>query len=64
MIGTGRGSEIRQPLGYSITGGMFLPQWLTLYTTSLVYLYLDRFRGWVSGFATRSTTDRKSERTA
>jgi hydrophobe/amphiphile efflux-1 (HAE1) family protein len=57
MIGTGTGSEIRQPLGYTIVGGLFLSQLLTLYTTPVVYLYLDRFRLWVSAQRTRRAAD-------
>jgi multidrug efflux pump len=46
-IGFGEGSEMRRPLGISIVGGLVLSQMLTLYTTPVVYLYLDRFRLWL-----------------
>jgi multidrug efflux pump len=45
-IGFGEGSEMRRPLGISIVGGLLFSQLLTLYTTPVVYLYLDRFRLW------------------
>jgi hydrophobe/amphiphile efflux-1 (HAE1) family protein len=44
MLGTGVGSELRQPLGYAIVGGLALSQILTLYTTPVVYIYLDRLQ--------------------
>ncbi len=43
---TGEGAELRRPLGISIVGGLIVSQVLTLYTTPVVYLYLDRFRLW------------------
>ncbi len=49
MVGTGVGSEIRQPLGYAIVGGLALSQVLTLYTTPVVYIYLDRLQSWLFG---------------
>jgi multidrug efflux pump len=45
-LGAGDGAEMRRPLGISIVGGLMLSQLLTLYTTPVVYLYLDRFRLW------------------
>ena len=48
MLGHGTGSELRQPLGYSMVGGLILSQALTLYTTPVVFLYLDRLNGWLT----------------
>ena len=45
-LGTGDGAELRRPLGISIVGGLLVSQVLTLYTTPVIYLYLDRFRLW------------------
>jgi multidrug efflux pump len=45
-VGFGEGAELRRPLGISIVGGLIVSQTLTLYTTPVVYLYLDRFRLW------------------
>ena len=45
-LGTGIGSELRQPLGITIVGGLILSQALTLFTTPVVYLYMDRMRWW------------------
>jgi hydrophobe/amphiphile efflux-1 (HAE1) family protein len=48
-FGHGTGSEMRQPLGYAMVGGLALSQILTLYTTPVVYLYLDRINVWIRG---------------
>ena len=48
-LGTGDGSELRRPLGLAIVGGLIVSQLLTLYTTPVVYLYLDRLRLWLQG---------------
>ena len=52
-FGTGDGAEIRQPLGISIVGGLLVSQALTLYTTPVIYVYLDRFGRWCSGLWAR-----------
>jgi multidrug efflux pump len=57
-LGTGTGSELRRPLGISIIGGLIVSQMLTLFTTPVVYLYLDRLRNvgvgqWVTNFKLR-----------
>jgi multidrug efflux pump len=49
-IGFGDGAELRRPLGISIVGGLLVSQMLTLYTTPVVYVYLDRFRLWCGRF--------------
>ena len=46
-IGQGAGSELRRPLGIAVIGGLLVSQWLTLYTTPIIYLYLERFARWV-----------------
>jgi multidrug efflux pump subunit AcrB len=46
---SGTGSELRKPLGISIVGGLLLSQFLTLYTTPVIYLYMDRLARWARG---------------
>jgi multidrug efflux pump len=48
-LGTGTGSELRRPLGITIVGGLIVSQALTLFTTPVVYLYMDRLRWWIKG---------------
>jgi hydrophobe/amphiphile efflux-1 (HAE1) family protein len=66
-IETGAGSDLRRPLGIAIVGGLLASQFLTLYTTPIVYLYLDRFSHWISGqqaLAPASRTVAEQHRTA
>ncbi|MDZ4141883.1 MAG: efflux RND transporter permease subunit [Methylotenera sp.] len=55
-LGHGDGSEMRQPLGIAIGGGLIVSQILTLYTTPVVYLYLDRFSTWARNLRSRQPT--------
>jgi multidrug efflux pump len=47
-LGTGTGAELRRPLGITIVGGLLISQVLTLFTTPVVYLYMDRVGRWLS----------------
>jgi multidrug efflux pump len=49
-VGMGMGSELRRPLGITIVGGLIVSQMLTLYTTPVIYLYMDRLNNWISKF--------------
>jgi hydrophobic/amphiphilic exporter-1 (mainly G- bacteria), HAE1 family len=71
MLGTGTGSEIRQPLGYAMVGGLIVSQALTLFTTPVVYLYLDRLSNAFSDWgrsknveSERPTTEHRSTKEA
>jgi HAE1 family hydrophobic/amphiphilic exporter-1 len=62
MLGTGTGSEIRQPLGYAMVGGLLVSQALTLFTTPVIYLYLDRLNAWLNAAAHNKSTEREIRR--
>jgi HAE1 family hydrophobic/amphiphilic exporter-1 len=57
MLGTGTGSEIRQPLGYAMVGGLIVSQALTLFTTPVIYLYLDRLSNWFEDWGRSGDSD-------
>ena len=61
-IGSGDGAELRRPLGISIVGGLLVSQLLTLYTTPVIYLYLDSLRLWLRERLKRNTKDTKTQR--
>ena len=63
-FGTGEGSELRHPLGISIVGGLIVSQALTLYTTPVIYLYLDRFSRWLGRLWRRFYLGQSGERVA
>jgi HAE1 family hydrophobic/amphiphilic exporter-1 len=57
MLRSGTGAELRQPLGYSMVGGLILSQALTLYTTPVIFLYLERINSWLSNRSRSRTPD-------
>jgi len=61
MLSHGTGSELRQPLGYTMFGGLLVSQALTLFTTPVVYLYLDRLSHWLSGGSGKSKLKAESK---
>jgi multidrug efflux pump len=63
-LGTGTGSELRRPLGITIVGGLVFSQLLTLYTTPVVYLYLDRLRLWFERLRRRRPASGRSRLSA
>ena len=59
MLSHGTGSELRQPLGYTMVGGLLVSQALTLFTTPVIYLYLDQLSKWISGSKRRASPRRR-----
>ena len=57
MLSNGTGSELRKPLGYAIVGGLVLSQALTLFTTPVIYLYMDRVAGWMARLRAGARTE-------
>jgi multidrug efflux pump len=60
-IGSGEGAEMRKPLGIAIVGGLIVSQALTLYTTPVVYLYIDRLQIWLRGLRSRPLVPQPAE---
>jgi multidrug efflux pump len=55
-LGNGIGAELRRPLGVAIVGGLLLSQLVTLYTTPVIYLYMERFQDWLKARTARRPT--------
>jgi HAE1 family hydrophobic/amphiphilic exporter-1 len=64
MLGHGTGAEIRQPLGYAMVGGLLVSQMLTLFTTPVIYVYLDRLNSWFSGREEEGGTPERADEPA
>jgi hydrophobic/amphiphilic exporter-1 (mainly G- bacteria), HAE1 family len=61
MLGSGTGAELRQPLGWAMVGGLVVSQAMTLFTTPVVYIYLDRFSAWLGGRRTPDGENRHDD---
>ena len=61
MIGTGTGAELRQPLGYAMVGGLIVSQLMTLFTTPVVYIYLDGMSRWLAGLRAKRWPSGRSQ---
>ncbi len=61
MLGHGTGAELRQPLGYSMVGGLIVSQALTLFTTPVIYIYLDKLSSWLNGSSGGREAEREAE---
>ena len=64
ILMSGTGSEFRRPLGFAIVGGLLVSQVLTLFTTPVIYIYLDRLRSWGKGEAGKDETRRDADHAA
>ncbi|MBS0232126.1 MAG: multidrug efflux RND transporter permease subunit [Proteobacteria bacterium] len=62
MLGTGTGAEIRQPLGFAMVGGLAVSQVLTLFTTPVIFLYMDRLSNWLSQFVSTVPGEREQHK--
>jgi len=60
-LGNGIGAELRRPLGVAIVGGLLLSQLVTLYTTPVIYLYMERFGDWLQQRSGRPSAELASE---
>jgi hydrophobic/amphiphilic exporter-1 (mainly G- bacteria), HAE1 family len=62
-LGWGAGAEARRPLGLAVVGGLIFSQFITLYITPVIYVYMERFRIWVGGQPTVSKPATETPRT-
>jgi multidrug efflux pump len=60
-LGNGIGADLRRPLGIAIVGGLLLSQLVTLYTTPVIYLYMERFQDWLHERTRRQHSELASE---